>query len=135
RAARIAEDRAIAQRARSEFHPALEPAHCLAIRERPGGGVEHRVARHGRKPRADGGQTLVDVALVELRAEIAALHPVDGIWTDALAAFVQVVDRERGAERAAGIARRRLHPDIAKSAVAQDLAVGDAIERDAAGEA
>ena len=44
-------------------------------------------------------------------------------------------DRQRGAERAAGIARGRLHPDVLERAVAQDLAVGDAVERDAAGEA
>ena len=44
-------------------------------------------------------------------------------------------DRERRAERAAGVAGGRLHPDVLEGAVAQDLAVGDAIERDAAGEA
>ena len=43
--------------------------------------------------------------------------------------------RERRAERAARIAGRRLDPDVLEGAVAQDLAVGDAIERDAAGEA
>ena len=45
-----------------------------------------------------------------------------------------VPDRERRADRAAGIARRRLHPDVLEGAVAQDLAVGHAVERDAAGE-
>ena len=38
-------------------------------------------------------------------------------------------------DRAAGIAGRRLHPDVLEGAVAQDLAVGDAVERHAAGEA
>ena len=42
---------------------------------------------------------------------------------------------ERRAERAAGVAGRGLHPDMLEGAVAQHLAVGDAIERDAAGEA
>jgi hypothetical protein len=40
-----------------------------------------------------------------------------------------------GAHRPAGVACRRLNPDVGESAVAQHLAVGDAIERDAAGEA
>jgi hypothetical protein len=46
-----------------------------------------------------------------------------------------VPGRQRRAERAAGIARRRLHPEPVEAAVAQHLAVGDAVERDAAGEA
>ena len=46
-----------------------------------------------------------------------------------------MIGRERRAERAAGVAGRRLDPDLVEAAVAQDLAVGDAIERDAAGEA
>ena len=39
------------------------------------------------------------------------------------------------AQRAAGVARRRLHPYVFESAIAQHLAVGHAVERDAAGEA
>ena len=50
-------------------------------------------------------------------------------------AEMQVVGGERGTERAAGVAGRRLHPDALELAVAQDLAVGDAVERDAAGQA
>ena len=46
---------------------------------------------------------------------------------------MHVVGGERRAERTAGIAGRRLDPDVAKAAVAQHLAVGDAIERDTAG--
>ena len=46
-----------------------------------------------------------------------------------------VIGGERRAERAAGIARGRLDPDVLELAVAQHLAVGDAIERHAAGEA
>ena len=40
-----------------------------------------------------------------------------------------------GAERAARVAGRRLHPQVAKGAVAQHLAVGHAVERHAAGHA
>ena len=46
---------------------------------------------------------------------------------------MHVVGGERRAKRAAGIAGCRLDPDVAKAALAQHLAVGDAIERHAAG--
>ena len=42
---------------------------------------------------------------------------------------------ERRAERAAGIAGRRLDPDVVERALAQQLAVGHAVQRDAAGQA
>jgi len=43
--------------------------------------------------------------------------------------------RKRRADRAAGVARRGLDPDIVELAVAQHLAIGDAVQRDAAREA
>ena len=43
-------------------------------------------------------------------------------------------DEQRGAERAAGVARRRLDPDVLERPFAQQPAVGDAVERDAAGQ-
>ena len=46
-----------------------------------------------------------------------------------------VIGGKRRAHRAAGIARRRLDPDVVEVAVAQNLAIGDAIERHAAGKA
>src|SRR5579875_882972 len=46
--------------------------------------------------------------------------------------MVDVPSGECGAERAAGVARGRLHPDIAENLLSQELAVGDAVERDAA---
>ena len=42
-------------------------------------------------------------------------------------------DQLRHAERAAGVARRRLNPDVLERPVAQNLAVADAVERHAAG--
>ena len=47
----------------------------------------------------------------------------------------QVIGGERRAERATRIARRRLDPYSRETAVAQHLAVGDAVKRDAAREA
>ena len=50
--------------------------------------------------------------------------------------IVELVMRgERGAQRSAGIARRGLNPDVLEMAVAQHLAVGHAVQRDAAGQA
>jgi hypothetical protein len=45
---------------------------------------------------------------------------------------MNVVSGERSTERAARIAGRRLDPYVAERTVTQDLAVGHAIERDAA---
>ena len=44
-------------------------------------------------------------------------------------------EAQRHAERAAGIAGRRLNPDLLERAFAQDAAVADAVQRDAAGQA
>ena len=63
RRARVAEDRAAAERARPEFHAALEPAHRLAGGERVDGFIEHRIARHDAKPRACGAQAPHDLVL------------------------------------------------------------------------
>ena len=46
-----------------------------------------------------------------------------------------VPEAQRHAERAAGIAGRRLDPDLLERAFAQDAAVADAVERHAAGQA
>ena len=45
-----------------------------------------------------------------------------------------MIGGKRRTERAAGIAGGRLNPDVFETPVAQHLAVGDAIERHAAGE-
>ena len=61
--------------------------------------------------------------------------PSSWLVESARLALMQVVGGERRAERAAGVAGRRLDPDALEPAVAQHLAVGHAVERDAAGEA
>ena len=63
------------------------------------------------------------------------MHGVERAVELARLAELHVIGGERGAERAAGVAGRRLDPDALELAVAQDLAVGDAVERDAAGQA
>ena len=46
-----------------------------------------------------------------------------------------MIGGEGRAQRAAGIAGGGLDPDVVEAPVAQDLAVGDAVQRDAAGQA
>ncbi len=53
----------------------------------------------------------------------------------ALAAEHEMVDGERDADGAAGVSRRGLDPQALERPLAQQAAVADAVERDAAGEA
>ena len=46
-----------------------------------------------------------------------------------------MIDGQRRAHRPAGIAGSGLNPDSPESAVAQNFSVGDAVQRDAAGQA
>src|SRR5262249_6884961 len=55
-----------------------------------------------------------------------------GFRTGSRFAAIAVPEAERDAERAARVACRRLDPDLIEDALAQDAAVADAIERDAA---
>ena len=68
-------------------------------------------------------------------AEIAAGHAVPGAVAVAWRAAEIVGDRQRCADCAAGIARRGLDPHSLEGAFTQDLAVGDAVQCHAAGEA
>ena len=74
-------------------------------------------------------------AWANARAEIGAVHAVARAVQLPRLVLEQVIGGERRPERAAGVAGRRLDPDPLEGAVAQDLAVGDAVERDAAGQA
>ncbi len=109
----------------------------LAVRERAR--TSRRSARSSeqrREARARGARGAARMSAgLEARAEIATAHRVARAVRLARLAEVHVVGGERRAERAAGVARRRLDPDALEGAVAQQLAVGDAVERDAAGEA
>src|SRR5262249_54167434 len=68
----------------------------------------------------------------ERGAEIGTLHSIETVIEPARLMLVQMAGRQCGAERATGIPSRRLNPDVAETAVAQDLAVGDTIERNTA---
>src|SRR5207302_8630201 len=93
--------------------------------------LDHLVFTQYGKTRADRGEPSLDLALRELRTEKRARHPVASRSAARLAPEL-MVGCERGANRAAGVTRRRLDPDPVELAVAQHLAVGDAIERHAA---
>ena len=69
------------------------------------------------------------------RPEIGAVHAVELVLEPPWTGLVQVIGGERRAQRAAGVAGRRLDPDTLELAVAQHLAVRHAVERHAAGHA
>ena len=83
--------------------------------------------------RANASETAFDLLLGEFRAEIGPAHGVDCAVQLARSIEMLMVGSERRADRAAGIARRRLDPDALEGSIAQYFAVGHAIERDAAG--
>jgi hypothetical protein len=68
------------------------------------------------------------------RPEISAGH---GVISGCRAWFARelIIGRQSRADGAAGVSGRRLHPDIPERLLAQNFAVGDAVERDAAGQA
>ena len=132
--ARVAENGAVAERARSELHAALEPADGTAIGERLRRPLEQRgFILHDLKVSALGGERrrMSSSSYDGPRYAPDIPSPALGLR----ATFVIVIGHKRGAERAAGIARGRLHPDLLEFAVAQDFAIGDTIERHAAGQA
>ena len=126
----IAEDRACAERTRAEFHPALKPADRKLVGQRLRRRLDHLVFTQHRKTRADRGEPSLDLTLRELRTEKRARHPIVGSSAARLALKL-MVGCERSTNRAAGITGRRLNPNPVELAVAQHLAVGDAIERHA----
>src|SRR5207244_8199602 len=116
-------------------HPPLEPADHLLCREEARRAIDQLGHRELFSDRADGGEEGRDLVVRERRPEVRPLHAVA---LGAVAPFVAehlVMDRERDADRPAGVARRGLDPEPAERALAEEPTVADAVERDAAGEA
>src|SRR5262249_49333927 len=90
---------------------------------------------NGREMRARILEPALDIALSECGPQERALHEVVLTVDTTLLAQELMPGRKRCPDRAASVTGRRLHPDIRERAVAQDLAVGDAIERHAARQA
>src|SRR5262249_30544938 len=134
-AARVGDDRAGAERARAELHAALEPADRVAGDETVDGTGNHRVVRAALERGTGGCEPLLDLALSKGRTEIAAGHGVGAVAAVHVArlAGVKMIGRERSADGSAGVACRRLNPDALEGAVAQQLAVAHAVERDTPG--
>ena len=89
---------------------ALPSASARAVRVDQLVVVEHRRTR---APAAVSRRSMS--SCVEGRAEIGALHAIESPFEPARLAELQVIGGERRAERAAGVARRRLDPDVARS--------------------
>ena len=113
---RIAEDRAVAERARAELHAALEPADDLVLGQAPSPSGRQRLgSSSSRTSRRSLSSRRSISACVKSRAEIGAVHAVAALFTAcACVCSMQMIGRERRAERAAGVARRGLNPDVAR---------------------
>ena len=133
----IAEDRAGAQRAGPILHAALHPAHRLAVGQRLRRGCARgRPATASRIWRRPGAARLRSrPARTRDRGRSPAWRQARRRLGSARLAEEGVIADQRRTERAAGIAGGGLHPDVVENALAQDLAVGDAVERHAAGQA
>src|SRR5208283_2842808 len=135
RGAWIAEYRTIAERARAKFHPALMPADRLPVRECRRRLLDQRGIVGNAEYGAACQKPPLDITLFISRPEICTLHRIQ-LWRGALAIAQRIFgvrDGKRGAERAAGVARRRLHENLVEAAVAKHLAIGDTIQGHAAG--
>ena len=127
-------ERAPSARGPNSMRPCIQPtafssasacAVCSIVCSR----VEARELATGRR------QALGDLVVGIFRSEIAAGHAVEMAVELARLAEIAVIGGVGRADRAAGIAGRRLHPDAVEQVLAQQLAVGDAVQRHAAGQA
>ena len=126
----IGEDAARAERARAELHAAVEPRHDLARGQAVDGRLQQlglaspkveRVELEGREQLGDGRgrEAWTEVDVLERRRG----RPPPG----------ERAMRERGrAQTAACVAGRRLHEQPVERPLAQEAAVGHAVQRDAA---
>ena len=137
-AARIADDRAVAERARAPLHAALKPADDLAVGDR-----RARCAGRARpRPRSSRpcspAPAISRAARCEQRGDVAVRRTAGpnrrGPSRSERAPPSLCQTREGRADRAAGIARRRLHVDAPERRHPPDLAVGDRVHGAAAGE-
>src|SRR5690606_35808555 len=107
-----------AQRPRSELHAALEPPQDLFLRQQLGSLFGYVVQLAERQARPV--QETFDFIVVVRRAQISVLHGPAARPTAPL-----LVDIERGAQRRAGVTRRRLHPYTLEWAIAAEPGVHD----------
>ena len=136
RGSRIAEDRPRAERARSELHPALVPADRQAGRQRPGTAIDEFRVVENFEPRSGRSESLTNRRSIVVRAEIRTIHSVTpGRCRTARPTVVHVIRAEGGTHCTASVTGRRLYPDLIEGPRLEQLAVCDAVQGYAAGEA
>ena len=115
----------MAQGPRTELAATLEPGDDAVVRQLLG----HRVGDVGRPVVGDLGraQCRLEIVVAPLPAQVGAGEGRD-VLTHPLG------DVERAAERGAGVAGRRLHPDLVETRLGEDPAVGHAVEGDTPGQ-
>src|SRR6266540_2780744 len=128
--ARVGDDRAVAERARSELHPPLEPADDVAGRDSLGDGAEERVVVEPLRLEASVAQRPLALLVAVLGAGVRVLHHEPARPAEHL-----VPDVVRGTDRDPAVARRRLDVEPVERRLRADAAVRDGVQRDAAGEA
>ena len=134
RRARVTKDGAPAKRARAELHSPLEPAQRAAPGKITGTSGKQSLVSERVKHRTRGLEPRFDIGLRKLRPKIAPAHAVAPVRRGARPVKKTVKSRKRRTQGAAGIAGRRLDPDVLETLVTQQLAVGDTVERHPAGE-
>lgn len=131
----IRQNRAVAERSRAELHRTRAHAHDRTRGEQLCDlrGADRRVIQALERTTFRLEQ-LGDIPGAGLRTKQGAAHRVlpGPIGTLLLAHLVP--RPERTAERGAGVAGRRLHPDVVEGTLTQQAAVGHAVERDPAAE-
>ena len=125
-------ERAPSARGPNSMRPCIQPT-ASPLSERGRGLLDHVLIGHDRETRAGLGQATFHILLCEGRSEKGSLHQIAAAIELALFAQELMPNRKSCADRAAGVTGGRLDPDVLEGAVAQNLAVGNAIERDAAG--
>src|SRR5579859_175535 len=125
---RVCQNGARPQRPRPELHASLKPAGGLLVHQRSHAGFDQLSFIHHLILRARGSQAPLDLALRKRGPQIGALHLVAAATHQPRLPLEQVIRSQRGAQRTAGITRRRLYPDALEAAVAKEFAVSHTIE-------
>ena len=121
----------VAQRARAELHPPLEPADDPAVGQLARRAVDQLIVV---EPACTRGRSRLSSRSIS--ASLYSRPVVDVAHHEAARPLQDLVpDVQRRADRRAGVVRRRLDVDVLERRAIEDHAVGDAVERDAAGQA
>src|SRR5215216_881414 len=129
RRTRVAEDRAVAERARTELHTPLHPTDRLLLSQRARRAIDHLDLREHAEARTGFVQPPLRLRLRKFRPEISALHGIAAAIDAARHSSKSMRSSQCGAQGPPGVAGGGLDPDLVEDALAVYLPVGDAIER------